>query len=202
MRARAGEFTEPVNNDPKPHISLGHCSAGEVGWAGIPEEGLPIIGSVWTYYFANALCNSTADSDENGFVSVEEAFAFSTPLVQKYMNETVFAVPEFLEMYHDIGVFPEGYDAYPHPVMDDQYPEQLYLNLSYFGLVSDLNNDGVVNIQDIFIVAKAYGSHGPDIPNPGDPASEKWNAIADVNKDGWINIQDLFKVAKDYGKTV
>jgi len=73
------------------------------------------------------------------------------------------------------------------------------LTMRYF---ADLNGDGTINIQDLFIVAKTYGSHGPDIPNPGDPASEKWNAIADVNKDGWVNIQDLFEVAKDYGKTV
>jgi len=189
----AGEFTEPVNNDPKPHISLGHCSAGEVGWAGIPEEGLPIIGGVWIYYFANALCNSTADSDENGFVSVEEAFDFSTPLMQKYMNETVFAVPEFLEMYHDIGVYPENYDVYPHPVIDDQYPEQLYLDLGYYELMSDLNNDGIVNIQDLFIVAKAYQT------KPGD---ENWDPRADLDGNDLINIIDLYEVAKDYGKTV
>ncbi len=36
----AGEFAVPVHSDPKPHISLGHCSAGEVGWAGLEEEGL------------------------------------------------------------------------------------------------------------------------------------------------------------------
>jgi len=198
----AGEFTEQVNNDPKPHISLGHCSAGELGWAGIPEEGLPIIGSVWNYYFTNALCNSSADVDSNGFVSIEEAFDFSTPLQQKYINETVFAVPEFLEMYHDIGIYPENYDVYPHPVIDDQYPEQLYLDLSYYELTSDLNNDGTVDIQDLFLVAKAFGSHGLGIPNPGDPPSEKWNPIADVNNDGWISIKDLFEIAKDYGKTV
>jgi len=69
-------------------------------------------------------------------------------------------------------------------------------------LKTDLNNDGTVNIQDLFTVAKAFGSHGPDIPNPGEPASKKWNPIADVTRDGWINIQDLFKVARDYGKTV
>jgi len=66
----------------------------------------------------------------------------------------------------------------------------------------DLNNDEIVNIQDLFIVAKAYGSHGSNIPNPGDPHSEKWNPVADVTKDGWVNIRDLFEVAKDYGKTV
>jgi len=189
----AGEFVEPIYIDPRPHVSLGHCSADEVGWAGIPEEGLPIIGSVWNYYFASALCNSTADSDKNGFVSVEEAFNFSTPLVQRYMNETVFAVPEFLKSYHDIGIYPENYDAYPHPVIDDQYLGQLYLNLRYYEQLSDLNHDGLVNILDVTIVAKAYGS------KPGDP---NWNVIADLDGNGIIDILDISKVAKDYGKTL
>jgi len=122
----AEEFIKPIRDDPSPHISLACCSADEVAWAGVEEEGLPIIGSVWNYYFTNALCNSTADLDSNGFVSIEEAFNFSTPLVQQYMNETVFAVPEFLESYHDIGIYPEN-DAYPHPVMDDGYPDQLVI---------------------------------------------------------------------------
>lgn len=122
----AEEFIKSIKNDPSPHISLACCSADEVAWVGLEEEGLPIIGSVWNYYFTNALCNSTADLDSNGFVSIEEAFNFSTPLVQQYMNETVFAVPEFLESYHDIGIYPEN-DAYPHPVMDDGYPDQLVI---------------------------------------------------------------------------
>jgi hypothetical protein len=123
----AEEFIEPIKNDLSSHISLACCSANEVSWAGLEEEGLPIIGSVWNYYFTNALCNSSADLDSNGFVSIEEAFNFSTPLVQRYMNETVFAVPEFLQSYHDIGIYPENYDAYPHPVMDDGYQGQLVI---------------------------------------------------------------------------
>ena len=123
----AEEFIDPIRNDPSPHISLACCSADEASWAGLEEEGLPIIGSVWNYYFTKALCNASADWDFNGFVSVEEAFNFSTPLVQRYMNETVFAVPEFLESYHDIGIYPENYDAYPHPVMDNGYPDQLVI---------------------------------------------------------------------------
>lgn len=122
----AEEFIEPIKNDPSPHVSLACCSADEVSWAGLEEEGLPIIGSVWNYYFTNALCNSTADLNSNGFISIEEAFNFSTPLVQQYMNETVFAVPEFLESYHDIEIYPEN-DTYPHPVMDDGYPDQLVI---------------------------------------------------------------------------
>jgi hypothetical protein len=128
----AEEFIEPIRNDSSPHISLAHCSAHEAGWAGLEEEGLPIIGSVWNYYFCNALLNASADFDHNGLVSIGEAFNFSTPLVQEYMNETVFAVPEFLQMYHDIGIYPEDYDAYPHPVMDDEYLGQLHLDLTYY----------------------------------------------------------------------
>ncbi len=123
----AEEFIEPVRTDPSPHISLACCSADEVGWAGLEEEGLPIIGSVWNHYFTNALCNLSADLNGNGFVSIEEAFNFSIPLVQGYMNETVFAVQEFLESYHDAGIYPENYDAYPHPVIDDAYPDQLVI---------------------------------------------------------------------------
>jgi hypothetical protein len=125
----AGEFLEPIRYDPLPHISLGCCSASEVSWSGLEKEGLPIIGSVWNYYFTDALCNSSADLDKNGLVSIEEAFNFSTPLVQQYMNHTVFAVPEFLESYHKIGIYPENCDAYPHPLMDDDYSDQLVISV-------------------------------------------------------------------------
>lgn len=187
----AGEFIEPILKDPIPHISLAHCLKDEVAWAGIPEEGLPIVGSVWNYYFCHALHDPTADLDNDSFVSVEEAFNFSTPLVQQYMNETVFAVPEFLEMYHEIGIYPENYDAYPHPSIDDQYPAQFHLNLTYYGLLTDLNNDGIVDIIDVAMVAKAFGSKLGD---------SNWNPIADLDKNGWINIIDIATVAREFGK--
>jgi hypothetical protein len=123
----AEEFIDPIKSDPASHISLACCAADEVSWAGIEEEGLPIIGSVWNYYFINALGNMSADLNSNGLVSIEEAFNFSTPLVQQYMNETVFTVPEFLQSYHDLGIYPENSDAYPHPIMDDGYLEQLVI---------------------------------------------------------------------------
>lgn len=69
-------------------------------------------------------------------------------------------------------------------------------------LSGDINGDGIVNIRDLFIVAKAFGSHGPDLPNPGDPPSENWNPIADLDGNGVISIRDLFTVAKDFGKTI
>jgi Zn-dependent M28 family amino/carboxypeptidase len=60
-------------------------------------------------------------------------------------------------------------------------------------LVTDLNQDGRVNIQDITMVAVAFGS------KPGDT---DWNAIADLDRNGVVNILDITMVAKDYGKTL
>lgn len=56
---------------------------------------------------------------------------------------------------------------------------------------TDLNGDGVVNILDIAIVAKAYGT------TPEDPG---WNPIADLDGSEIINILDIAMVAKDYGE--
>jgi len=157
----AEAFIEPIRNDSSPHISLAHCSAHEVGWAGVEEEGLPIIGSVWNYYFCNALLNSSVDFDHNGLVSIEEAFNFSTPLVQRYMNETVFAVPEFLQMYHDIGIYPEDYDAYPHPIMDDEYSDQLMLAYKSWQVVKEYKNTNHISgwtiVCTIVVAKRGYG---------------------------------------------
>jgi len=60
-------------------------------------------------------------------------------------------------------------------------------------LSTDLDKDGTVNIIDLNIVARAFGSY------PGHP---RWNETADLSKDGWVDIKDIYKVARDYGKTV
>jgi hypothetical protein len=56
---------------------------------------------------------------------------------------------------------------------------------------SDLDANGEINIIDVSIVARAYGST-PQEPN--------WNQSADINKDGIINIMDIALVAHDFGK--
>jgi len=58
-------------------------------------------------------------------------------------------------------------------------------------LLGDLNGDGKVDIKDIAIVAKAFGS------TPGSPT---WNPIADVDGNGKVEIKDIAIVAKQYGQ--
>ena len=53
-------------------------------------------------------------------------------------------------------------------------------------LVADVNGDGVVNIQDLVLVAGQFGKTGEH--------------VADVNGDGVVNIQDLVLVAGAFGE--
>jgi hypothetical protein len=69
------------------------------------------------------------------------------------------------------------------------------------GPVWDLNGDGVVNGEDLIIVAKAFGSYGSNFLYQGSPASPRWNAICDFNGDGQVNGLDLLLLAKHFGQT-
>jgi hypothetical protein len=98
------------------HIAISSVSAQELGWVGVPKEGLSVIGFVFTYYFCESM-----KSD----VSVEEGFEKTVPLVREYMKEIVY--PEFKDVYS-----PKYYFIYnPHPVIDDQYPGYLYLEVEH-----------------------------------------------------------------------
>lgn len=67
----------------------------------------------------------------------------------------------------------------------DNYP------LMYLYGLGDVNDDGVVNIRDMFIFGKAFASY------PGHP---RWNPKADIDKNGRINILDGVIIAKSFGK--
>ncbi|MCJ7423948.1 dockerin type I domain-containing protein [Candidatus Bathyarchaeota archaeon] len=55
-------------------------------------------------------------------------------------------------------------------------------------LPGDVTYDGTVNVKDVALVAKAYGSWFPD--------HGLWNARADVNDDGKVDVKDVSSVAK------
>jgi hypothetical protein len=59
-------------------------------------------------------------------------------------------------------------------------------------LAGDLNHDGKIDMKDIAIVAKPFGTH------PGDLL---WNADADVTQDGKVDMRDISIVAKEFGLT-
>jgi len=63
----------------------------------------------------------------------------------------------------------------------------------------DVNFDGKCDGRDITIVAKAFGSHGPNFDYPGEPASPAWNPLVDINEDGKVDGRDITLVAHHYG---
>jgi len=60
-------------------------------------------------------------------------------------------------------------------------------------LLPDINKDGKINILDIAIVAKAFGTK---------PENTNWNPVADIDGNEKVDIIDIAKVARDYGKIV
>jgi len=60
-------------------------------------------------------------------------------------------------------------------------------------LQTDLNRDHTVNIVDISIIARAFGTR---------EGNENYNVLADLDENGEVTIIDISAVARDYGKTV
>jgi len=59
-------------------------------------------------------------------------------------------------------------------------------------LITDLNNDGGVDIVDVAISASAFGT---------EPGDLRWREEADLNDDDKINILDLAMITVDFGRT-
>jgi len=129
---QAANYTGAVSDDPAPYLSIAAVAGDEYGWSGLEEEGLPIIGGVFTHYFAAAFDNSDADTDGNGLVSIQEAALMAEGQQRTYMHDVVFAVPEFVEMYHSGGAFPDKDPDFPHVVIGDTIGEPLYLTLDAY----------------------------------------------------------------------
>jgi hypothetical protein len=126
---QAANYTRVVSEDPAPYLSIAAVDEDEYGWSGLEEEGLPIIGGVFTHYLAAAFEDASADADGDGCISVQEAALQAEEEQRSYMHNVVFAVPEFVEMYHHGGSRPEEDPTFPDVVIDDTIGEPLCLDL-------------------------------------------------------------------------
>ena len=114
-------LTSPLRDGINSYIGIASSRSTELSWAGIEEEGLPIIGEVMNHYLTAAFLDKKADNNKNGDVSVEEAFNYSYTQIRDYYYNVIF--PAF-----PIYALDFNYTA-PHPVIDDYYPGQLSLCL-------------------------------------------------------------------------
>ena len=85
-----------------------------------------------------------------------------------------------------------------HPYIIDENNHDNYPLVSPYWywsnpMIGDFNKDMVVDMKDISLVAKAFGSY------PGHP---RWNPVVDLNQDNRVDMRDLATVARNFGKTV
>jgi len=76
---------------------------------------------------------------------------------------------------------------------DQLYSKRWAIPPWMYELITDLNFDGKVGIQDLFVVAAAFGS------TPGDP---RWEMEGDIDGDSYVGIKDIYAVARDFGQSV
>ncbi len=124
---QAGALTAAVKGDSRPYLSVAAVDQGELGWSGLEEEKLPIIGGVFTHFLAAAFDNPKADADGNGQISVQEAARLAETQQRAYMHDVVLAVPQFLDGYHKLGSYPERDPEFPHVIVDDTMGQPVYL---------------------------------------------------------------------------
>jgi pimeloyl-ACP methyl ester carboxylesterase len=181
----AAEFTAAVKDDSRPHLSIAAVDADEYGWSGLEEEGLPIIGNVFTYYFAAAFDEPGADTDGDGLVSVQEAALMAEGQQRAYFHQVVLAVPEFVEMYHDIGAFPEKDPDYPHAVVHDAIGAPLHLVLNARDLAGEAQKDtplefkGRVDVGGYEMYLHCVGAGTPTVILEAgyDDIAETWSLV-------------------------
>lgn len=128
----AAEFTNDLASDPEPHLAVAAVGDEELSWKGLEEEGLPIIGSVFTFYFTSALNDPDADADGDGMVSVQEAAHMADEQQRAYMHDVVFAVPEFVEMFHEAGGASNEDPGYPRVSLEDTLGKPFHLALDAY----------------------------------------------------------------------
>lgn len=119
------------------------------------------------------------------------------PVMFHSENVTIASGAEFTSVYswntsnENPGLYSVSIQAHLVPDETDASDNAFIVNTVMIIAPSDLDANGEINIIDIAIAARAYGST-PEEPN--------WNENADINKDGIINILDIALIAKDFGE--
>jgi hypothetical protein len=83
--------------------------------------------------------------------------------------------------------------AWPVPDETDTADNSLTDGWAVITIIGDINGDFKVDIKDLVLVIKYFGSY------PSHP-TKPWNPNADLNSDGKVDIKDLVLVIKHYGE--
>lgn len=109
----------------------------------------------------------------------------STPTIDAKFNKVYAKINETFQLYDEMQYLEALGKIVEAKTLESDLQDLIWIYLS------DLTDDGIVDIFDIVTVAVAYGS------KPGD---DNWNPNADLIQDGTIDIFDIVIAAGNYRK--
>lgn len=165
----------------------------------LPYSEAKLYANVTTYPISVTIINNgTVDA---GAFNVSFSAYWEDGMITEYWNKTRIQnlgagstmILQFYFMPQHIGNYTitieVDCDNDIHPELDETNNTQQIL--IFATIAGDINTDGKVDYQDLFILARNYGTSPGGLPyHP-----------ADFNCDGKIDYQDLFMLARNYGKS-
>lgn len=203
---RVGYEPELVASFRMSHTKRGECDIT----IGMGNEGAPIQ----TKRFDDWICGDGGDHPfcSNNVVLDVTEFKDAVPTVinQSFFMEvydggssTTGTISSFLiEYYYNYSSGTLCAKSASHDVPVNTTNQDYVFAELIFRILGDVNNDGIIDIQDVVTVALAFGSMEEDDPTTPWNETGKWNPIADLNSDGIIDIVDLVIIGINYGKTL
>ena len=120
----AGEFIEPLqpfasNNS---FYAMGSVAAIEYGIGFVPDDGEggwpysepEFYGIISSHFWATTLTNSSADTNSDTYISMEEMYDYSLPIIRQIYSEVWIQDPEIAEFIENVTGYLENY---PNPVV-------------------------------------------------------------------------------------
>jgi hypothetical protein len=124
-------------------------------------------------YYDNSLIGTKQVVDLAPNAEITLIFVWNTSLVAPCHNYTITG---------KIAILPWEFN-----VTNNIYTDG-FVKVRFLG---DVNGDGKVDMMDIYIVTKAFGS---------DPGHPRWNPDADMDQNNLIDMRDTWLTAKNFGK--
>ena len=169
-----------------------------VSWAGVDYsvETTSNLTGIWGEDLSSGLFYHTFSPEEKTIT-----FSVITPHENFYevtIPKTILSCDDLSDWTVEIDGSPVSFVATESPIETSLYftyhnsSHEVEITGTVLGTPGDVNDDAIVDIVDIVIVAIAFGSRSED---------PDWNPVADLNYDNLIDIVDIILVAIHFGET-
>ena len=149
---------------------------------------------IWMDQTYGDVCNNTIF--HNNFINnTKHVHIYTTSCSNKWDDEYSSGGNYWID-YASVDLYSGPYQnengsdgIWDHPYIIDEHNQDNYPLVNPWSPY-DLNNDRSVNIKDLIIAVKAFGSH---------PDNLRWDPVCDFNRDGKVDMRDLVSIVKHFG---